>query len=341
LPVYQRQLFPDPMPGEHFDEGETLYEDEFVRLWQQSDPVSILSFKSKMASISKGVLKGMNHALSVAIEKSSAMVIWQRNLPHFSVGADISEFLAAMQRNDFAAINQTLADFQDACLALRAAPIPVVAAIKGYALGGGCELAMHCDRRVAQIETYMGLVEAGVGLLPGGGGCKELIMRASRKAGNGDPMPFIQKSFENVAYAKASTSAQEAKQLGYLEDVDTIIMHPDELLFVAKQVALSLAQSNYTPPRSEKIKVVGDNGWAQMETLLVNLAEGGFISQHDYLIAHHIAKIFAGGIVTSNSQVDEAWLMRLEREGFVELAATSETKARIEHMLQTGKPLRN
>lgn len=341
LPVYQRQLFPEPMPCEHFDEGETLYEDEFVRLWQQSDPISILSFKSKMASISRGVLNGIFTALPIAVAKSSAMVIWQRYCAHFSVGADISEFLGAIGRNDFNALNQTLADFQDACLSVRAAPIPVIAAIKGYALGGGCELAMHCDRRVASLETYMGLVEAGVGLLPGGGGCKELVLRASRAAGSGDPMPYIRKSFENVAYAKASSSAQEAKRLGYLEPVDTIIMHPDELLYVAKQVALSLAQSNYTPPRPESIKVVGDNGWAQLETLLVNMAEGGFISQHDYLIAHHIAKVFAGGIVTSNTQVDEAWLMRLEREGFIELAATSETKARIEHMLQTGKPLRN
>jgi 3-hydroxyacyl-CoA dehydrogenase len=339
LPVYQRQLFPEPMPCEHFDEGETLYEDEFVRLWQQSDAVSILSFKSKMASIGRGVLDGIRQALPIAIEKSEALVIWQRNWPNFSVGADITEFLGAIQRNDFNALHQTLADFQDMCLSLRAAPIPVVAALRGYVLGGGCELAMHCDRRVASLETYMGLVEAGVGLVPAGGGCKELILRASKAAGTGDPMPYIRKAFEQVAYAKASASAQEAKVLGYLQDVDTLIMHPEELLYVAKQVALSLSQSNYTPPRPELIKV--DNGWAQMETLLVNLAEGSFISQHDYLIAHHIAKIFAGGIITSNTLVDEAWLLRLERESFVELAGTAETKARIEHMLQTGKPLRN
>lgn len=341
LPVYQRQLFPEAMPCEHFDEGDTLYEDDYVRLWQQSDAVSILSFKSKMASIGRGVLDGIRKALPVAIEKSSALVIWQRNWANFSVGADISEFLGAIQTDNFTALNQTLDDFQQMCLSLRDAPIPVVAALKGYVLGGGCELAMHCDRRVAQTETYMGLVEAGVGLVPAGGGCKELILRASRAAGKDDPMPFIRKSFENVAYAKASSSAQEAKQLGYLQDIDTIIMHPDELLYVAKQVALTLAQSHYTPPRTESIKVVGDNGWAQMETLLVNLAEGQFISEHDYFIAHHVAKIFAGGMVTSGSQVDEAWLLRLERESFVELAGTAETKARIEHMLTTGKPLRN
>jgi 3-hydroxyacyl-CoA dehydrogenase len=268
-------------------------------------------------------------------------VIWQRQWDNFSVGADISEFLEAMNRQDFAQINQTLEDFQNMCLSLRAAPIPVVAALKGYVLGGGCELAMHCDRRVASLETYMGLVEAGVGLVPAGGGCKELILRASRAAGSGDPMQTIRKSFEQVAYAKASSSAQEAKQLGYLEPVDTIVMHPNELLYVAKQVAYSLSQANYTAPRSEPIKVVGDNGWAQMETVLVNLAAGGFVSPHDYLIAHHIAKIFAGGIITSNTLVDEKWLLRLEREAFVELAATPETKARIEHMLATGKPLRN
>jgi 3-hydroxyacyl-CoA dehydrogenase len=294
-----------------------------------------------MASISRGVVDGICKALPIAIQKSSALVIWQRNCPNFSVGADISEFLEAMSRQDYAQIGKTLEEFQNMCLSLRNAPIPVIAAIKGYALGGGCELAMHCDRRVAQMETYMGLVEAGVGLVPAGGGCKEVVLRASRAAGKNDPMPFIRQAFERIAYAKASTSAQEAKQLGYLESLDTIIMHPEELLFVAKQVALSLAQSNYTPPRSDLIAVVGDNGWAQLETILVNLAEGGFISQHDYLIAHHIAKILSGGIVTSGTLVDEAWLLRLERESFVELAATSESKARIEHMLATGKPLRN
>lgn len=341
LPVYQRQLFPEPMPGEIFDEGETLFENDFVRLWQQSEPVAILSFKSKMASISRGILDGIVKALAVACERSQAMVIWQRAWPNFSVGADITEFLAGINREDYETINQTLIDFQNMCLKIRSAPIPVVAALKGYVFGGGCELAMHCDRRVAASETYMGLVEPGVGLVPAGGGCKELILRASRAAGQSDPMPWIKKYFEQVAYAKASTSAQEAKLLGYLEPVDTIVMNADELLYVAKQVALNLVQTNYTPPRSEPIKVVGDNGWAQMETLLVNLAEGSFISQHDYLIAHHLAKIFAGGIIDSNSLVDETWLLRLERESFVELAATPETKARIEHMLQTGKPLRN
>lgn len=341
LPVYRRQLFPESMPGEHFDEGITLYEDEFVRLWKQSEPVSILSFKSKMASINRGVLKGITNALPIAIEQSSGLVFWQRHWDNFSVGADITEFLDAINRKDFAQINQTLVDFQNMCLSLREAPIPVVAALKGYVFGGGCELAMHCDRRVASMETYMGLVEAGVGLVPAGGGTKEWVRRASLAAGSSDPMPYIKKAFEQLAYAKASSSAQEARVMGYLEPVDTIIMNPNELLYVAKEVALNLARCNYTRPRPEPIKVVGDNGWAQMETLLVNLAEGGFISKHDYLIAHHIVMILSGGIVTPDSLVDEKWLLRLEREAFVELAQTPETKARIEHMLQTGKPLRN
>jgi 3-hydroxyacyl-CoA dehydrogenase len=341
LPVYQRQLFPEPMPCEHFDEGVTLYEDKFVRLWQQSDPIAILSFKSKMASISRGVLHGISQALPIAIEKAKALVIWQRDCSHFSVGADITEFLDCMNRKDFSAMEQTLREFQAMCLSIRYSPIPVVAALRGYVFGGGCELAMHCDRRVAHTETFMGLVEAGLGLVPAGGGCKEWVSRASREAGTGDPMPFIRKAFELVAYGKASTSAQEAQKMGYLESVDTILMHPDELLFVAKQIAHALALSNYTPPRPELIQTVGENGWAQLQTTLINLAEGGFASAHDYLIADHLAKIFSGGMITSGSYVDEAWLLRLERESFIELASTAESKARVEHMLATGKSLRN
>lgn len=341
LPVYQRQLFPTPMPEEHFDEGDTLYEDEFVRLWQQSDPVGILSFKSKMATIGTGVLAGIQSALDVAVKQCDALVIWQRHCPHFSVGANIQEFMDSIHAKDFAAINNTLDNFQQACLALRRAPIPVVGALRGYVLGGGCELALHCDKRVAHLETYMGLVEAGVGLLPAGGGCKEMALRAYEKSADGDPMPFLKQYFENIAMAKASSSAFEAKKLGYLTPDDQIIMHADELLYTAKQMALALSQCDYQPLRPDLIRVVGDTGWAQFETLLVNMLEGRSISQHDYLIAHHIAKILSGGIVNANSEVDETWLLRLEREGFIELASTPETLARIEHMLKTGKPLRN
>lgn len=331
LPVYQRRE----------SVATTLFENAYVRLWQQSDAIGILSFKSKLASISKGVLDGIRQALVFAEKNCDAMVIWQSDSPHFSVGADITEFLASMNKQNYAAINQTLEDFQGACLALRYSPIPVVAAVKGYALGGGCELALHCDARVAHIESYMGLVEAGVGLLPGGGGTKEMARIAAIRARDKDPLPYLKPLFENLAMARASQNAYQARDLCYLKDSDPIIMHPDELLYAAKQTARYLVDVNYCPPRPDKIKVVGEEGFAQLEAMLINLLEGEFISEHDYMIANTIAQVICGGMVNANSRVDEDWILRLEREGFVELAQTPQSKARIEHMLTTGKPLRN
>ncbi len=339
LPVYKRQDF-IRLHHAQLDEADIVYSDDFVELWHYTDGVFVLSFKSKMASISRGVLAGIVEAINIAEEKASALVIWQRTGTNFSVGADIQEFLDAMQANRFDQIEETLRHFQDMCLRLRYSHIPVVGALHGYVLGGGCELAMHCDLRVAHQETYMGLVEAGVGLLPGGGGCKELALRAS-VASPDDPMRALKTLCEQVGTAKTSDNAFHAKKMGYLLPSDPIIMNPDELLYVAAKQAQALALSGYCPPRPSRICVAGETGWAQLETQLVNLVEGKFISAHDYTVAHHVAKVMCGGMIDALNEVDEQWMLRLEREGFIELAKTPETQARIEHMLETGKPLRN
>ncbi|MFI4956850.1 MAG: 3-hydroxyacyl-CoA dehydrogenase/enoyl-CoA hydratase family protein [Gammaproteobacteria bacterium] len=339
LPVYERQSF-IRLQHSNLDESDIVYQDDFVELWHYTGSVFVLSFKSKMASISRGVLAGIVEAIKIAQEKACALVIWQRKGDNFSVGADIREFLEAIRAKNFAQIDDTLKNFQDACLMLRYARIPVVAALQGYVLGGGCELALHCDARVAHQETYMGLVEAGVGLLPGGGGCKELALRAS-DADPANPMRALKKSFENIAMAKASENAFHAKKMGYLTSSDTIIQNPNELLFVAAKLAQAMAASGYCPPRAPRISVAGEAGWAQLETQLVNMVEGKFITPHDYVVAHHIAKVMCGGMIDALNEVDEQWMLRIEREGFVDLAQTPETQARIEHMLETGKPLRN
>ncbi len=232
--------------------------------------------------------------------------------------------------------------FQQTSQALRYSMIPTVAAVDGLALGGGCEFVMHCDRAVATLESYIGLVEVGVGLLPAGGGCKEFALRAAQNAKDGDPFPQLKYYFQTVAMAELAKSAEQAKELGYLRLADTVVMHRFELLHVAKAQALALAEAGYRPPlRVREIPVAGNTGIATIQSQLVNMREGGFISEHDNLIASKVAHVMCGGDLTPGSLVDEDWFLELERAAFMELLATEKTQARIEHTLRTGKPLRN
>jgi 3-hydroxyacyl-CoA dehydrogenase len=220
--------------------------------------------------------------------------------------------------------------------------VPIVAAVRGLTLGGGCEFQMHCARTVAALESYIGLVEAGVGLLPAGGGLKEIAVRASQRAADGDPFPEIKRMFEAVAMAKLSGSALEAKQLGLLRESDVVVFNSFELLHVAKKVAASLADAGYRPPLPARdVVVAGDVGTATLKMMLVNMLEGRFISAHDYVISSRIADTLCGGVIERGSQVDERWLLDLERKHFFELAQMPKTQERIQHTLTTGKPLRN
>jgi 3-hydroxyacyl-CoA dehydrogenase len=340
LAVYQRQLFPDPVLAETFNEGETLFSNDGMRFWHQGDGVGIISFTSKANSISGDVLTGIQQSLIMAEKHLRAVVLWQRQGENFSVGADLTRVGAAMQAGHEQDVIAMLENFQKTSLALRYAQVPVVAAVRGYVFGGGCELAMHCDRIVAALESYVGLVEAGVGLLPAGGGTKEFAQRASMKAAD-DPLRLIREYFRMIATAQASTSAIEAKSLGYLRRSDVVIFHPDELLFVAKQQALALAASSYRPRLAQMIKVAGRPGIATLEMMLVNYREGKFISDYDFEIGLNIAQVICGGDIEAGSLVDEAWLLRLEREHFMALLRQNKTQERIQHTLKTGKPLRN
>jgi 3-hydroxyacyl-CoA dehydrogenase len=195
---------------------------------------------------------------------------------------------------------------------------------------------------VATLESYIGLVEVGVGLLPAGGGCKEFALRAGQHAKDGDPFPSLKYYFQTVAMAELAKSAEQAKELGYLRLADTVVMHRFELLHVAKAQALALAEAGYRPPlRVREIPVAGNTGIATIQSQLVNMREGGFISEHDNLIANKVAHVMCGGDLTPGSLVDEDWFLELERAAFMELLATEKTQARIEHTLKTGKPLRN
>lgn len=341
LPVYQRQYFPDRVLGEAEQEtGVTTFETDAVRLWHLQADVGILSFRSPQHAIGDDVLAGVLEAVAEAEGRYRALVLWQSKAP-FSVGANLKQVVGALERGDYDALADMVARFQQATGCLRQARIPVVGAVRGMALGGGCEFVMHCDHVVAALESYMGLVEAGVGLIPAGGGCKELARRASALTPDGDVFPFIRNYFETIAMGKVAGSAVEARRLGLLRPSDTVVLNPHEILHVAHAHARALAEAGYRPPLETPVRVAGKAGLANLKAQLVNMHAGGFISDHDYAVAERAAAALCGGEVEAGSTVPEAWLLKLEREPFVELLRTDKTRERIVHMLKTGKPLRN
>ncbi|MEI2455068.1 MULTISPECIES: 3-hydroxyacyl-CoA dehydrogenase/enoyl-CoA hydratase family protein [Lysobacter] len=342
-PVYARQRFPDALLGEKFSQGRTVYENDGIRLWaDEGDDIAVISFKTKMHTVNDHVLNGIQEAIAIAEKQFKGVVIWQPKEP-FSAGADLSGALGLLQAGDIKGFEAMVANFQATSQRIKYALVPVVAAVRGLALGGGCEFQMHAARSVFALESYIGLVEAGVGLLPAGGGLKEFAVRASEAAGpGGDVFAQLKTAFESVAMGKVSTSAFEARELKLARDGDAVVFNAFELLHVAKAQARALAESGYRPPLpARRIQVAGDVGIATFKMLLVNMLEGRFISPHDYEIASRIATVICGGEIDRGSLVDEEWLLKLEREHFVALAQMPKTQERIAHMLKTGKPLRN
>ncbi len=341
LPVYKRQPYPETLLGEKPTYGETVFETDGVRLWHTGDEIGILSFKSKMHAVGNEVLDGIIRATSEAEKQFKGLVLWQSE-PPFSAGANLAQVTQAVAQKDFVTLEATVAKFQQASLALRYCMVPTVAAVQGMALGGGCEFVMHCTKTVAALETYAGLVEVGVGLLPAGGGIKEFALRASREAKGGNTFHFLAQYFQNMAMGQVSRSAENAKELGYLKHSDVVVFNPNEILTVAKTEARAMCEAAYRPPlRPRDILAAGKGAIATIKAQLVNMKEGGFISEHDFEIGSRIAFALCGGDVEAGTLLTEDWYLALERRAFMELLRTEKTQARIEHMLKTGKPLRN
>ena len=347
LPVHARQHFPESVLGSdapRFETaGTTLHEDAGIRLWTLEGQVLIASLKTKMHAISPEVAEGLQRAVDLAERDYQGLVVWSGDEP-FSVGADLQAMLPAFMAVGVRAIEDAEHFLQQTMLRIRYAAVPVVSAIRGLALGGGCELAVHCARRVAAMESYIGLVEVGVGLVPGAGGLAYIARRAAENQAlstHKDLLPFLTEGFTAAAMAKVGTSALESRKLGYLLDDDVIVANQDELLYVALQQVRAMADTGWRAPLRRLFPVAGRAGKATIQGQLVNMRDGGFISAHDFHIASLIAHVVTGGDVETGTMVSEDYLMTLERQAFCSLITHPKTQERIMGMLSTGKPLRN
>ena len=348
LPVYRRQAFRENVFGsgaaDPLSSGNELFRNEEVRVWTLDGEVVIASITAKLHLISPTVGEGLMKALEIAEGGYAGLVIWSPD-DVFSAGANLEALMPVFMKSGAKGIAPELKRFQDFVLRVRYAQVPVVSAVRGLALGGGCELAVYSARRVAAMESYMGLVEVGVGLVPGAGGLTYIARRASEMAAagraNADILKFLTEGFTNAAMAKVGTSAIESRELGYLVEGDVIVPHKDELLHVASAQVRAMAESGWRPPPRAQIRVAGRSGIATIQAQLANMRDGGFISAHDFHLAALIADVVCGGAVDGGSVVTEEYLMALERKHFCSLLEHPKTQERIMGMLSTGKPVRN
>ena len=358
LPVYERQVFRAALKGTDAVDprkaGKTIEENDGARIWTSdgADDVLIISFKGKMNTIGPDVLDTIARAVDLAEANYKGLVVWQPTSLQlgapggpFSAGANLEAAMPAFMMGGAKGIEPFVKKFQDTMMRVKYAAVPVVPAVSGIALGGGCELMLHSAKRVVALESYVGLVEVGVGLVPAGGGLKEAAIaaaRAAQAAGSTNYLNFVTNRFQAAAMAKVSTSALDAQKIGYVQPTDTLVYNVHELLYVAQSEVRALANAGYRAPLpGQLIPVAGRSGIATIKASLVNMRDGNFISAHDFLIATRIAEVVCGGDVEAGSLVSEEWLLALERKAFIDLLGNGKTQERIMGMLQTGKPVRN
>ncbi len=310
-------------------------------LWDMGDRILLLEFHSKMNSMGPISLDMILKSVEKANDGWDGLVIGNQG-QNFCAGANIAMVLMDAVNGEFDNVDQAIRMFQKASMAIKYSGVPVVVSPHNMALGGGCEFVLHSNRPVLSPETYMGLVEVGVGLLPAGGGTKELALRTYQSGRGALTLPALAKAFELIATGKVSTSAREAFDLGYMDKRAVIAANESTRLDQAKAEALAMARAGYRPPApAPKIEVLGTEAIAAFETGIFMLREAGYASEHDALIAREVGHILAGGKVTAGTFVDEEYLLDLERDGFLRLVGTKKSQERIEFMLKKGKPLRN
>jgi 3-hydroxyacyl-CoA dehydrogenase len=325
------------------DRNMTIRSNPGASLIDLGDGVVCLEFHSKMNAIGQDTGQMTAEALK-EVEKNYEGLVIGNHGANFSVGANLMMLLFEIQDENWDVVETLLRDFQAVNMAIKYAPKPVVAAPAGMALGGGCEISLACDKIRAAAETYMGLVEVGVGLIPASGGCKEMLIRGMEAIPEGveaDSFPFVRHAVENIAMAKVSTSAREAQKLGYMRSSDSITINRDHLLYDAKQTVLAMAKEGYTPPRPKKVKVLGDRGLALLKMAVYTMREGHYISEYDAHVAEKVGFVLCGGNVLPKTEVTEQWILDLEKEAFLSLCGEPKTQERIQYTLAKGKPLRN
>ncbi|MDR5696345.1 MAG: 3-hydroxyacyl-CoA dehydrogenase/enoyl-CoA hydratase family protein [Armatimonadota bacterium] len=329
--------------AERKSQGAVVARNPGASLVDLGDGVGCVEFHSKMNAIGEDIVSMLHRALREADIRFDALVIGNQG-QDFSVGANLMFLLIEAQEHNWEDLDLAVRTFQNVNMAIKYARKPIVVAPRGRVLGGGCEIVLHAPRAQAAMETYMGLVELGVGLIPAGGGTKEAALRAAERVPDEVPADLyspVRWAFENIALAKVGTSAEECRRLGYLRDGDGISMSPDRLIADAKAVALTLAATGYRMPLRRKFRVGGERVRAALYAGLYNLRIGGHITEYDEHIARKLAYVITGGDVPEGAWVSEEHLLDLEREAFLSLLGERKTQERIKHMLERGRPLRN
>jgi 3-hydroxyacyl-CoA dehydrogenase len=325
------------------DRGGVVQKNAGASLIDLGDGVLCCEFHSKMNSIG-GDLVAMIHAGIARLSSDFDAMVIGNQATNFSVGANLMLVLISAQEGEWDDIHMAVRQFQRVNMAIKYSPRPIVAAPQGMALGGGCEVPLHAARIHAAAESYVGLVETGVGLIPGGGGTKEMLIRANEHSAGGEDLDLfhaLKPVFENIAMAKVSTSGEEARALGYLRPSDLIAMNRERQIADAKQTALALLRAGYHPPAPAQIRVLGEEFLTGAKLAIHMMIRGGYASEYDGVVGRKLASILAGGAITAPQLVPEQYVLDLERDAFVSLCGERKTQERIAHTLKTGKPLRN
>jgi 3-hydroxyacyl-CoA dehydrogenase len=350
-PVYKKQLFPKIFFGEKIHTQKVLLKNESIKLIDLGDGVASISFKTKMNVLSLAVIKGIDNSLDFLEENGySALVIKQED-NHFCVGANLNEIIEAANiglykisddtnTNSIASVEEIITSLQEMVMRLKHGKVITIAAVDGYALGGGCEVMLHCNRVIASINSNIGLVEVAVGLLPGGCGTKEMSLRAHTSESENSKQ-LLSMYFEQIATARVSTSALHAKEMGYLRSDDLIIANSNELLFEAKKQSIAMVDSGFESPKQEELIVSGKDGYAYLNKNIKSMNKLGSISGHDLYCLERIAKIMTVANVEQRSLVNSSVLVEMEKVYFVEMIKNKKTQERINYMLKNNKRLFN